>query len=66
MELNYRMVDRQDMSEILAAVPFDQEFALRVTGTSMVPFLLNRRSTVFLVRQHGIHTVAKFMSYRIP
>ena len=53
MELNYRMVDRQDMSEILATVPFDQEFALRVTGTSMVPFLLNRRSTVFLVRQQA-------------
>lgn len=49
MEMNYKLVDRSDMDEILKAIPEGQEFALRVTGHSMIPFFLDRISTVFLV-----------------
>lgn len=51
MDMNYQMIDRTGMDEILDVIPEGQEFALRVTGYSMVPFFLNRISTVFLVRR---------------
>ena len=44
-------VDRESLAACIAAMRPGEELPLLVTGNSMVPFLLNRRSTVFLVRE---------------
>lgn len=44
-------IDREALAACIAALRPGEELPLLVTGNSMVPFLLNRRSTVFLVRE---------------
>lgn len=44
---------RAELTTFLAAMQPGEEFSMLVTGNSMVPFLLNRRSTVYLTREEA-------------
>lgn len=44
---------RDELTTFLEAIRPGEEFSLLVTGNSMVPFLLDRRSTVFLIREEA-------------
>lgn len=46
-------IGREEMAAWLDALEPGDEMPLLVTGNSMVPFLLNRRSTVYIVREEG-------------
>lgn len=58
-------IDREMLTACIAALRPGEEMPLLVTGNSMVPFLLNRRSTVFLVRvQDYVPRVGDIVLYR--
>lgn len=44
---------RDELTTFLAEIRPGEEFSLLVTGNSMVPFLLDRRSTVYLTREEA-------------
>lgn len=46
-------VDRDGLAACIDGLGPGEEFPLLVTGGSMVPFLLNRRTTVFLAREEN-------------
>ncbi len=43
-------VNRDSLQAFLDQLPYDSEFLLQVTGSSMVPFLFDKLSSVYLVK----------------